>query len=89
MSRARIYYRERTDYARTVLDYLEDFHRATGKELEVADPDSREGQELIRIYDLNTMPAILVTSDDGRILYRHMGLPLPLVRDVSLWMEQL
>jgi len=88
MPRARIFYRDRKEYTRTVEDYLTDFTRTSGKELEVTDPDSREGQELIQLYDLNNLPAILVTSDDGRVLYRHLGMPLPLMRDITLWIER-
>jgi hypothetical protein len=76
------------DYTRTVEEYLTDFFRRTGHELEAVDVNSREGQELIELYDLTRLPAILVTSDDGRVLYRHMGIPLPLMRDISLWMER-
>ncbi len=86
MPRARIFYREETDYVRDVRSYLHDFAEQTGKEIEVAEVDGREGQDLVRLYDLHTLPAILVTAEDGRLLYRHRGMPLPLMREIAAWL---
>ncbi|MCL2095161.1 hypothetical protein FWH13_03515 [Candidatus Saccharibacteria bacterium] len=86
--KARIFYRKRQDYTRTVEMYIADFYKNTGREIEVCSPDGRENANIVDLYDLNRLPAILVTSSDGRVLYRHLGMPLPLMRDIALWMER-
>ena len=40
--KAVVVYKENSDHAREVFDYLRDFERQTGKKLEEIDPEKRE-----------------------------------------------
>jgi methyl coenzyme M reductase alpha subunit len=49
------------------------------------DPDTREGSNFARIYDIVQYPTIIATADDGKEQHRWAGTPLPLINDVSYY----
>ena len=80
-----IIYREESDYARQVLDYLQDFKRQTGRDLATLDPDTAEGADICRTYDIVEYPSVLATSDDGVLQNMWRGLPLPTISELSYY----
>ena len=80
-----VVYKEQTDYARTVDDYLRDFERQTGTSLEVIDPDSGEGSSFCSTYDIVEYPSIVAISADGALQNLWRGLPLPTISEVSYY----
>ena len=48
--RAVVVYKPNSEHARTVEDYLRDFTRQTGKQLETIDPETRDGADLCPTY---------------------------------------
>lgn len=85
--KAFVAYRKDSDYARAVIDYLRDFEHRTRKTLEEIDPDSREGAELCRLYDIVEYPSIVAVDDDGILQCLWRGLPLPLIDEVSYYVR--
>ena len=85
--RAVIVFRRGTDYQRTVLDFLEDFRRMSGKKIQEIDPDSIGGQGFCETYNIVRYPTILALTDDGKVLQKWEGLPLPRVGTVSYYAE--
>ncbi len=83
--KAIIIYRPESDHARAVEDYLRDFSRQTGHELETMDPDSSEGGELCRVYDIVEYPSVIALSDDGQLQNNWRGLPLPTISELSYY----
>lgn len=83
--RAVIVYKIESDHAREVLDYLRDFTRQTGRELEEVDPETREGADFCRAYDVVEYPTILGLSDDGQMQQMWRGRPLPTISEVSFY----
>lgn len=83
--RARIVYRENTDYARTVTEFLRDFERQTGKTVETVNPDTPDGAQFCRVYDIVEYPTIIATTDDGVLQNMWRGLPLPTINEVSAY----
>lgn len=83
--RAVIVYKEESDHAREVIDYLHDFERRTGKKLEEIDPEKRENIGFIEAYDVVEYPTILALADDGRVLNTWRGRPLPTINEVSYY----
>lgn len=77
--------RDQTDYARTVETFLTDFVRQTGRELEVLDPETAEGDGFCRAYDVVEYPTIIALSDDGQLQNMWRGLPLPTISEVSYY----
>ncbi len=80
-----IVYKTDSDYYRQVADWLGDYHRQTGKELEEVDPDSREGASLCRTYDIVEYPSVVALDDGGVLQNIWRGLPLPLISEVSYY----
>jgi hypothetical protein len=80
-----VIYKDNTEYARTVTDFLRDFYRQTGHELETLDPDEREGASFCQAYDIIEYPAIIAVSDDGVLQQLWKGLPFPTISEVSYY----
>lgn len=80
-----VVYKDETDYARTVLDYLRDFTRQTGHELEELNPDTKDGAAFCRTYDIVEYPSIVALSDEGAMQNLWRGLPLPTISEVSYY----
>ena len=78
-------YKQETDYARRVDEFLGDFKRQTGRDLETLDPDTRDGSGFCETYDIVEYPTIIAISDDGQIQNQWKGLPLPTISEVSYY----
>lgn len=83
--RTAVIYKVESDHAREVLDYLRDFTRRTGRTLEEIDPESRDGANFCRVYDIVEYPTVVALSDDGRLLHQWRGRPLPTISEVSFY----
>ncbi len=80
-----IVYKENSDHAREVIDYLRDFKRQTGKMLEEIDPEKRENIGFVEAYDVVEYPTILALTDDGQVVNSWRGTPLPMINEVSYY----
>jgi len=80
-----IVYKEESDHARAVLTFLGDFARTTGRTLETVDPETREGADVCRTYDIVEYPSIVAVDDNGQMQYVWRGLPLPTISEVSYY----
>ena len=81
-----VVWRDNTDYAREVIDFLREFKRRTGKDIESLDPDSREGENFARTYDIMQYPTIIAVSNNmGMEQKRWSGKPLPLIDEVNFY----
>lgn len=85
--RAVVVYKEESDHAREVIDYLADFTRQTGHELEVVDPETAEGATFCRTYDIVEYPTIIALSDGGSMQNLWRGRPLPTIAEVSYYAQ--
>lgn len=80
-----VVYKEETDYAREVIDYLRDFKRQTGHDIEEINPDTSDGMDFCRVYDIVEYPSMVAISDDGILQNMWRGLPLPTISEVSYY----
>lgn len=83
--KTKVVYRDRTDYSRTVEEFLHDFERQTGKTIEIINPDTPDGAQFCRVYDIVEYPTIIATTDDGVLQNTWRGLPLPTINEVSFY----
>lgn len=83
--RVAVVYKYESDHARPVLDFLRDVNRQTGHTIEEIDPDTREGADFCRTYDIVEYPTMLALDDDGRVQSVWRGLPLPTISEVSFY----
>lgn len=80
-----VIYKDNSEHAREVIDYLRDFERQTGHKLETIEPDSPDGTDFCRTYDIVEYPTIVAFSDDGVMQNMWRGLPLPTISEVSYY----
>lgn len=83
-----VVFKDDTDYARSVQDFLRDFERQTGHQLDVVDPESADGAQFCEAYDIVRYPTILAISDDGQLQNQWSDLPLPTINEVSFYARQ-
>lgn len=82
-----IVYKEASDHGRAVTDYLRDFTRQTGKQLETVDPETREGIATCEAYDIVEYPSVVALGDDGVMQNMWRGLPLPTISEISYYVR--
>lgn len=80
-----IIYKDNTDYTRTVLDYLHDFERQTGHQLETIDPETPGGTQFCETYDIIDYPTTIAISDSGVMQNEWRGLPMPTISELSYY----
>ena len=77
-------YRDNQDYSRTVSEWLENFYRQTGREIEVLNPDENVG--FCEAYDVVEYPTIMALGDTGEVRASWRGQSLPLINEVLFYM---
>lgn len=80
-----VVYEDDTESARDVNEYLRDFSRQTGHQLETLDPRTKDGADFCRAYDIVEYPSLVAISDDGVMQNMWRGLPLPTISEVSYY----
>lgn len=80
-----VVYKNESDHARDVVDYLRDFQRQTGRPLETLDPETPAGEQFCRVYDIVEYPTVIAISDDSVMQNTWRGLPLPTISEVSYY----
>lgn len=79
--------KDQNDYTREVLDYLSDFKRQTGHDLETVNPDTAEGTQFCDTYDIVEYPSIVAISNDGVLQNSWSGLPMPTISELSYYVQ--
>jgi hypothetical protein len=82
-----VVYKNESDHARDVLDFLRDFERQTGHILDTLEPDSIEGELFCRAYDIVEYPTVIALSDDSAMQNTWTGIPLPTISEVSYYVQ--
>lgn len=77
-------YRDNQDYSRTVTEWLENFRRQTGREIETMDPD--QNPAFCEAYDIVEYPTILALGEQGDVRASWRGKALPLIDEVNYYM---
>jgi hypothetical protein len=80
-----VVYREDQDYSRSVIDFLHDFKKQTGHDLETMDPYSAAGTLFCDTYGIVEYPTVLALSDSSTMQSMWRGLPLPTISEVSFY----
>lgn len=77
-------FRDNQDYSRATSEWLENFRRQTGHEIEAMDPD--ESPSFCETYDIVEYPTILALDDTGAVRNMWRGRDLPLINEVLYYM---
>ena len=79
-------YRDNQDYTRTVDEWLENFRRQTGREIETMSPD--ENPTFCETYDIVEYPTIIALGDSGDVRASWSGKDMPLINEVLFYVIQ-
>jgi hypothetical protein len=78
-----VLYKPKSEYARSVEEYIDDFGRLYPKvEVETLDAESIEGVNKCVLYDILEYPALLALSDDNSLRNMWLGKMLPQKQEV-------
>ncbi len=80
-----VVYKDASDHGREVREYVDDFEKQTGLEIEQKNPDDSRNQFFLQAYDIVEYPTILAIADDGRLLQMWHGRSLPLFDEVAYY----
>jgi len=78
-------YKEESDHARAVSDFMRDFERQTGKTLETVDPESRDGAGFCQTYDVVEYPTLVAVDDNGVLQNMWRGKNFPTISELSYY----
>ena len=76
--------KEKQDYSRSVNEWLENFHRQTGREIETMDPE--KNVSFCEAYDIVEYPTIIALGERGDVRASWKGRQLPLINEVLYYM---
>ena len=79
-------FHDNEDYTRTVTDWLEDFYRRTGREIEQMDPDVEDN--FCRVHEIMVFPTIAAIDNYGSVKMLWQGKEMPLIDDVNYYALQ-
>lgn len=80
-----VLYRPKSEHAGQVMDYARDYKHFKNKELRLVSLDDLEGDDLAKLYDITTYPAVLALRDDGEMLKIWQGDILPLMDELDYY----
>lgn len=81
-------WREGEDYSRIVREWMREFERRTGREIESLDPQTHEGEGFCRAYDVVEYPTMMALDNKGGVLEMWRGKMLPTFDEVNYWAMQ-
>lgn len=81
--KALMLYQPNSEYSRMVEEYIRDFERTRGRQIELMSMSTRDGAALASLYDIVQYPGLLVIRDDGQLVTFWQGNQLPLMNEVA------
>jgi len=80
-----IVYKDASDHARPVIEFMREFERRTGKKVETMEPETPGGVSFCTTYDIVEYPTTVALDDQGRMQQMWRGLPLPTISEISYY----
>ncbi len=77
-----VIYRDSSDHSREVTEWIDQFERRSGTEVEKLDPDSLDGETFCSARDIMHYPTITVVDGEGKTYESWSGSPLPIIDEV-------
>ena len=80
-------YHPKSEHGGMVADYAAEFERYKRKKLDLVSLESVEGADFAILYCVDHYPAILVMTNAGSLQRMWQGLPLPLMDELSYYVQ--
>lgn len=81
-------FRPNTDHERSVIELVREVSRRIHKDLETISVETLEGDHLATMYGVTQYPAVLVLDGNGSLHYSWSAGQLPLINELSYYLEQ-
>ena len=78
-----------SEYFREAEEWSVEYGRETGREVELIDPETIEGENFASTRDIVQYPCLLVLGGSGEIVKRWSGSPLPPFDQVSYMLRSM
>lgn len=75
-------YKEFSDHAREVEEWVHEFEHRSGREITRLDPESPDGETFCVARDIVQYPTVAVIDDNGKTYGIWSGTPLPVIDEV-------
>lgn len=82
-----IVYRPESENEREITGWLRELEHRSRKTLEHINPDTPDGASFCRAYDIVEYPTIMAIDNEGKVQNTWRGLPMPLVGEVSYYVQ--
>ena len=70
-------FKEYSDKAREVFEWIEEFERRSGRKVEKMNPESKDGESFCVAHDIVEYPTVLAIGEDGKVYEQWSGVPMP------------
>lgn len=80
-----IVYKDFSDHSRAVREYVHDFNKQTGRDIDLINPESADGESFCSAYGVVEYPTVVAVADDGQMQRMWVGLPLPTIMEISYY----
>ncbi|MBQ3430968.1 hypothetical protein IJG20_02635 [Candidatus Saccharibacteria bacterium] len=75
--RVLVVFKEYSDKAREVFEWIEEFERRSGRKVEKMNPESKDGESFCVAHDIVEYPTVLAIGEDGKVYEQWSGVPMP------------
>lgn len=83
-----VVYKEFSDYAREVTEWIDTFEKRSGQTVEQLDPESPDGEMFCSSRDITRYPTVAVVDNDGKTYEMWPGTPLPIIDEVMSYLTR-
>jgi hypothetical protein len=83
--KVQILYHPVSETARIVEEFVGNYKRQTGHDIELISLETVEGSDLARLHDIVQYPAILAINERGELVKDWQGETLPLLDEVTAY----
>lgn len=80
-----VLYHPKSEHAGPVIDYASDYERLKGRRLELLSLETVAGDNLAKLYDVVSYPAVLAIDKDGQLAKLWQDGQLPLMKELDFY----
>lgn len=85
--KAVILYRPKSEHEGKAMDFMRDYRQLKRIEIELISLNTTEGDNLAKLYDITSYPAVLVLTEDGQLQQLWQGGEFPLMNELDSYMQ--
>ena len=80
-----VLYHKQSDHIGIVEEFIRDYKRFKGKDLELVSLETQQGADYANLYGITQYPAFLAIAEGGTMQRLWQGIPLPLMDELDYY----